>query len=421
MSFPTFRDISHQIGAMLREHGGLGAVLVDLGPLASVERSLGGEAYQTLRSHIDPLMAELKDRFRQGDLLTRDEREGDRFLLFMGGRRYGAPAFVASDLRKLAERVEEFLSPRIGRLTVAYMRERPSIDVGYGFVVWSPLENEERQILRLIEEASVGADLRRRLREREEREWLQEIVYNRQVWTAFQSIVEIETRQVMGWEGLSRGPRGSDVELPMVLFGRAARYGLIEELERSCRRQAFVDWEVFGAPGRLFLNTVPATVRDTSFLGRGVLDYLGPRLSPRFVTLEITERQVIENLNLYREAMQAFLDLGFSFAIDDLGSGYSGLETVAALKPSYLKIDMGLVRDVHQKKVTQQVVKAILEMGVGVGATVIAEGIQTREEADALRALGVRFGQGYLFGRPLDPYAPRAEAKDSQSGLSPVS
>ena len=134
-----------------------------------------------------------------------------------------------------------------------------------------------------------------------------------------------------------------------------------------------------------------------------MLDYLGPHLSPRFVTLEITERQVIENLNLYREAMHSFLDLGFTFAIDDVGAGYSGLETVATLGASYLKIDMGLVRDVHQKRVSQQVVKAILDMGAGVGATVIAEGIQTREEAEALRGLGVRYGQGYLFGRPARP------------------
>jgi EAL domain-containing protein (putative c-di-GMP-specific phosphodiesterase class I) len=198
--------------------------------------------------------------------------------------------------------------------------------------------------------------------------------------------------------------------MPMVLFGRAGQHGLTEELERSCRRQAFVDWEVFGAPGRLFVNTVPATIRDTTFLGRGVLDYLGPRLSPRLVTLEITERQVIDNLNLYREAMHSFTDLGFSFAIDDLGAGYSGLETVAILKPNYLKIDMSLVRDVHQKRVSQQVVKAIVEMGNGLGATIIAEGIQTPEEADALRAQGVRFGQGYLYARPADPYAAKTAA-----------
>jgi EAL domain-containing protein (putative c-di-GMP-specific phosphodiesterase class I) len=376
---------------------------VDLGPLAHIERSFGGAAFQSLRSQIDPVLVEMKDKFRQGDLLTRDEREGDRYLLFLGGRREGETSFLMTDLRKLADRVEEFLTPRIGRLSTPYMRERPIIDVGYSLVIWSPLENEERQVLRLIEDALEACDLRRRLRDRDQRESLLDVIHNRTLWTAFQTIVEIDSRKIMGWEGLSRGPRGSDVEYPTVLFGRAARYGLTEELERSCRRQIFMDWEAFGPTERLFVNTVPATIRDTSFLGRGVLDYLGPKLSPRFVTLEITERQVIENLSLYREAMHAFTDLGFSFAIDDLGAGYSGLETVAALRPSYLKIDMALVRDLHQKKVNQQVVKAIQEMGVGVGATVIAEGIQSPEESAAVRALGIRYGQGYLFARPVDP------------------
>jgi EAL domain-containing protein (putative c-di-GMP-specific phosphodiesterase class I) len=149
-------------------------------------------------------------------------------------------------------------------------------------------------------------------------------------------------------------------------------------------------------------------VRDPSFLGNGVLDYLGPNIPPRMVTLEINERQVIENLTLYREAMHSFLELGFTFAIDDVGAGYSGLETMATLGASYLKIDMGLVRHVHQKRVSQQVIKAIAEMGAGVKATVIAEGIETQEEAEALRALGVRYGQGYFFGRPIDPFTTRS-------------
>src|SRR5262249_35261658 len=184
------------------------------------------------------------------------------------------------------------------------------------------------QILRVIDDANDSAELRKAVRDRDQRERLAEIIYNRQIWTAFQPIVEMESRQAMGWEGLSRGPRGSDLELPMVLFGPAGRHGLTAELGRSARARAFGDGEVSGAPGRLFVNTVPATIRDTSFLGRGVLDYLGPRLSPRLVTLEITERQVIENLNLYREAMHSFTDLGFSFPLDAPGAGSSGRETV---------------------------------------------------------------------------------------------
>jgi EAL domain-containing protein (putative c-di-GMP-specific phosphodiesterase class I) len=414
MPILTYREVQGDLTAQLREQGLLAAILVDLSPLAQIERAFGGTAFRALRSQVDPLLEDMRQRFRGDDLITRDEREGDRFLLFLSGTRRGDTPFRAENLRKLVERVEDFLNPRVGRLTLPYLKERPVLVAGYGLVLWSPLESSERQVLRLVDDAIACADMRAQVRERGQRERVLEIIHNREIWTAFQPIVALESGQPMGWEGLSRGPRGSDLEPPIVLFGRAARHGVVEELERACRRQAFVDWRAFGRSGRLFVNTVPGTVRDTSFLGHGVIDYLGPELAPSDVTLEITERQVIENLNLYREAMHSFTDLGFSFAIDDVGAGYSGLETVAVLKPAYLKIDIALVRDVHQKRVSQQVVKAILDMGEGLGATVIAEGIQTREEVEALRDLGVTWGQGYFYARPIDPYAaPPAPSPES--------
>ena len=403
MLIPPFREVQPRIVEYFRENGGMGVLLVDLTALARIERSFGATAYKTLRSQVDPLLAETKTHVRDDDVLTRDERDADRYLFFLTGKRKTKNPFAAVDLQRLCDRVESFVTPRVARLTTPYMRERPAVEVGHGFSLWSPLENEERQILRLIEDARTSADLRRKLRERDQRDAVVEVIVNKSLWSAFQPIVQMETKEVVGYEGLSRGPRGSPLEYPMNLFGTAARFDLVDELERACRRQVFIDWEYFGSPARLFVNTVPATVRDVSFLGRGVLDYLGPRLSPSTVTLEITEGQVIENLNLYREAMHSFLDLGFTFAIDDVGAGYSGLETMANLGASYFKVDMGLVRHCHEKRVNRQVIRAILDMAKGVGATVIAEGIETVEEADALLELGVRYGQGYHYGRPQDP------------------
>jgi len=407
MTIPTFRQIEDRVGRALKEQGGLGAILIDLAPLARIERNFGGGTYQALRAQVDPLILELPERLNEGELLSRDERDGDRFFLFVSLHRPNGKPFQIAELSALADKIEETLTPRVARLTQPYTREPAELSVGYGVVLFSPLESVERQILRLIDDAASAAGMRTLLRRRRERETLVEIIYNydKTIWTAFQPIVEIQSRSIMGHEGLSRGPRGTDMQPPMALFSLAARLGLTEELERACRKQAFVDWAVFGAPGRLFVNTVPATVRDASFLGRGVLDFLGSAISPRHVTLEITERQVIENYAMYREAMHAFLELGFTFAIDDLGAGYSGLETVATLGASYLKIDMGLVRDVHLKRPSQQIIKAIVDMGTGVGATVIAEGIQTQQEASAIVDLGIRYGQGYLFARPIDPYA----------------
>ena len=150
----------------------------------------------------------MRERFRQDDFVTRDEREGDRFLLFLSGPRRADTPFRSENLRKLAERVEEFLNPRVGRLTLPYLKERPVLVAGYGLVLWSPLESPERQVLRLVDDAIACAEMRARVRDREQRERLLEIIQNREIWTAFQPIVELGSGRVDGLGGpLARPPR----------------------------------------------------------------------------------------------------------------------------------------------------------------------------------------------------------------------
>ena len=90
-----------------------------------------------------------------------------------------------------------------------------------------------------------------------------------------------------------------------------------------------------------------------------------------------------------------------SFAVDDVGAGYSGLESIARLKPTYLKIDIALVRDVHVSLVNREMVKAIIAMGKGIGADGHRGGHPHRGGgARALQDMGVDWGQGYLLARP---------------------
>jgi EAL domain-containing protein (putative c-di-GMP-specific phosphodiesterase class I) len=89
-----------------------------------------------------------------------------------------------------------------------------------------------------------------------------------------------------------------------------------------------------------------------------------------------------------------------SFAVDDVGAGYSGLESIASLKPAFLKIDIALVRDVHVSRVNREMVKAIVALGHGIGATVIAEGIHNEAEVKALEEMGIEYGQGFFLARP---------------------
>ena len=142
-------------------------------------------------------------------------------------------------------------------------------------------------------------------------------------------------------------------------------------------------------------------MRDPQFRGKALIDFLDrAQVSPDRIVIEITEKLMIENYALFRETMADFTQLGMSFAVDDVGAGYSGLESIHKLKPGYIKIDMGLVQDVHVSTVNRAMAKAIITLGHKIGAEVIAEGIQSEEELQVLRALGVDFGQGYHLARP---------------------
>jgi EAL domain-containing protein (putative c-di-GMP-specific phosphodiesterase class I) len=243
----------------------------------------------------------------------------------------------------------------------------------------------------------------RRAEDLQVRERLQDIIIRERVVTAYQPILLLKDRTVLGFEALARGARGTGLETADDLFGAAEEHQLLVELDRLCRARALLSSGRIPSNARIFVNTLPATIRDPQFRGKPLIDFLArAQVSPERIVIEITEKLVIENYSLFRETMAYFTDLGMSFAVDDVGAGYSGLESIARLKPHFLKIDTSLVRDVHSSVVNREMVKAIISLGSGIGSTVIAEGIHTDEESKALQSMGVDYGQGFFLARP-DP------------------
>jgi len=235
-------------------------------------------------------------------------------------------------------------------------------------------------------------------------ERLQDILLRERVLTAYQPILRMKEGTVMGFEALSRGPKGSGLEAADTLFEEAKNHNLLIELDRLCRRRALLSSGRIPSSARIFVNTLPATIRDPQFRGKALIDFLDKaQVSPDRIVIEITEKLVIDNYGLFRETMAYFTDLGMSFAVDDVGSGYSGLESIARLKPTFLKIDISLVRDVNISRVNQAMVQAIISLGRNIGAKVIAEGIQNDAETQTLRAMGVDYGQGHFLARPEMP------------------
>jgi EAL domain-containing protein (putative c-di-GMP-specific phosphodiesterase class I) len=123
-------------------------------------------------------------------------------------------------------------------------------------------------------------------------------------------------------------------------------------------------------------------------------------VKPSDLVLEVSERESIKNFSIFRDIRERYRSLGIKVALDDTGAGYAGLEAVMQLAPDFIKVDISLVRSVDRDSGRRVLLQALQDISEAIGAQVIAEGIETEGELEALRKMRIPFGQGYLLGRP---------------------
>lgn len=144
------------------------------------------------------------------------------------------------------------------------------------------------------------------------------------------------------------GPAESDFRMPDALFQFAEEYNSVWTLERACRQAA-----VNGAQGllpdqKLFLNVNPRSINDPHFIhGQTMALIKRAGLRPINVVFEITERHAIPDFKTFRRVLEHYRNQGYLVAVDDLGAGYSSLQSIAQLQPDFIKLDMSLVRGIH--------------------------------------------------------------------------
>ncbi len=401
---PTYHEHAPNLRSRLAESGSLGLAVIDSSAMDRIEGEYGADAYEEVRQRLFRIMGEARGKdYRNEDVVTLDAPRGLRFVLFLDRKRRKGVPLGSGDLRAVRARFVAGLVPNLARAAFPYFKSLPEVQVGVSLVIHNPLVHTERLVARAVGDALDHAAHERRGGLIANRERLQDLLIRARVITAYQPILLLKDRSLLGFEALSRGARGTGLEAADDLFGAAEVHGLLIELDRLCRQRALLSSGRIPSNARIFVNTLPATIRDPQFRGRPLIEFLDrAQVAPDRIVIEITEKLVIENYNLFRETMAYFTDLGMSFAVDDVGAGYSGLESIARLKPHFLKIDTALVRDVHESRVNREMVKAIISLGQGIGSTVIAEGIQSQEETDALLGMGIDYGQGFFLARP-DP------------------
>ena len=235
---------------------------------------------------------------------------------------------------------------------------------------------------------------------------LRRALESREFEVHYQPLFELRDRTITGFEALLRW-RTPDGELvsPGQFIATAEESGLIVPIGDWVLREALAQaksWQSAGRPVMLSVNVSANQLARPSFVERLRALIAETDLDPGLLELEVTEGVIVEGAGEAREALDQIAALGVGIAIDDFGTGYSGLAYLKRLPIDTVKIDQSFVRDLTVDPDDAAIVTAIVAMASSLGVDVVAEGVETQAQLEALRRLECHRAQGYLLARPMD-------------------
>ncbi len=401
-SLPTLPAKMAAVRAALEEYGAVGLIYLTIPRADDLEALYGWQYLDEFVADVGNVLAKFHRTFlKPDDVVVVRDVQSTEFLLFV------KPS--------AADRPEEVTPDRLDTLKtqlIKYLQAERNADILRGHhqvnfltatsrVIHNLFTRPERLVLAAVDETRRAAIAAAETENRRQKETLQRIIVREEVDILYQPILKLGELGVFGFEALSTAADGTGIADAEMLFALAAEANLSTQLDRVCRRRAFTDAQRWLGDARLFLNTDPRTIEEIGTRDDALYHlFQSGGISPHRVVLEITERSAIDNLALFEATLNRLRDYGIGVAVDDAGAGYASLNTIARLKPDFLKFDMALVRGIDRDRVKQELLATVQELGSRVDARVIAEGIETDGELQTLMAAGVEFGQGYFLAKP---------------------
>ncbi len=224
---------------------------------------------------------------------------------------------------------------------------------------------------------------------------------------AFQPIIDIDSGEIFAYEALVRPTGGGSASEILSQINEQNRYSF----DQGCRVKAIELAARLEMDALLSINFLPNAVYQPAACLQKTFEAAERAHFPlHHLMFEVTENEPSRDVGHLQSIFNEYKRNGMITAIDDFGAGHSGLNMLADFQPDVLKIDMALTRSIHTDEVRTKIAGAIIGLCKSLHISVIAEGIETIEEAVALRALGVHLFQGYLFARPLLEQLPEVPA-----------
>lgn len=396
--FPTLPVMIHRARELLNTRGEITILYIYYVWYSKIEEIYG---WQRLDDVLETTAAAVREFYAKEhpggeSLMMVSHIADDDFILFT--HIPAVPELAERRLKALSTRLEGHLRSRIEAVHGEDIATLCGIYVGTATIFRNPKVRTERLIYRGIREAAQAA--------RGAEEWertrkiadLKATLREGAVFMEYHPIIRTHDESIYGYEALARGTR-RELRSPEVLFEVAEEANLLWELSRLLRHRAVQGISNDLADDQfLFLNIDPHDFDDPVFRNMEPAE-LGID-DPGRIVLEITERTAIKDYPRFQEYLSAFRKRGFRFAVDDAGSGYAGLGSIANLAPDYIKLDISLISNIDTNFLKQNLVETMVGFAEGQGAQVIAEGVERREEFETVRNLGVHLTQGFLFHKP---------------------
>jgi EAL domain-containing protein (putative c-di-GMP-specific phosphodiesterase class I)/GGDEF domain-containing protein len=396
---PTLPVAIERSRQLFKERGELVVLYLNFVRYSKIEEIYGWEkldaVLETTASAVRDFLDD--DDLRASRLMVSFSNDDD--FIFFHVPASGVAAATDGEITEMVTRLQRHVAAQIETAHGEDIAALFDIYVGRAHLYYNPKIRLERVIYRGIREAqNASRSLEQRERARRVND-LKTAIRDKAVYVDYHPIVIASTREIFGYEALARGQMRT-LRSPEVMFDVAAEADLIWELSRLCRERALEGMSTRLEAGQLlFLNVDPHDFADPAFSESEVAE-------PSRVVIEITERTAIKDYPKFRERLKAFREKGFRFAVDDAGSGYAGLGSIANLEPDFIKLDISLINAIDTNFIKQNLVQTMVRFANDHGAMVIAEGVERAEEFAAVQDLGVHLVQGFFLHRPQSASSP---------------
>jgi EAL domain-containing protein (putative c-di-GMP-specific phosphodiesterase class I) len=440
---------------MLQGSGAISMLFINGTMFRKVLIEFGVEAYQKLQDCFHQILVDIwgeNGHFRKSDMVMRRSAHSNTYYVFLEQSRISKSVPAPGVLEKLADRVAmkvqealwaEIFKDRVRKILPESIHLVPDFSIGHATALYNPCVDSVDVLEHLIESAAeVSKVHQRRIKDRE-RELMQTIIQSREIlYPNYQAVFNLQgitkeqvdlvkTTQsiapikelLFGFESLIRARKNlveeklsgdhlvfMDFRLfrPDILFEMAAHAKVALELDQVCLALGIA--EAISLPGKLMVNILPRNLLHIERLTH-LISLRGK------IIFELSESEGVSNPALMQKVHDYISKIDCSIAADDFGKGHASIERVIKLRPELIKLDRSLVEKIHQDSAKAIFVEGIVKAAKLVNATVLAEGIETWEEAQVVQQMGIDLIQGFLLHRPqpLEQILAQLEEQDNQT------